>query len=306
LNIPIIVLIIVFILIAVRQIGNVKLKIWQIMLGGAISVILTDNISFEKAIKTIDIDVILFLFGMFIIGHALEASGYLAHLIYKIFKRIKNSDHLILAILFVMGFASAILMNDTLAIIGTPVVLTLAKNHKIHPKVLLLALAFSITTGSVLSPIGNPQNLLIAINGKINNPFFIFLKYLAIPTITNFFIIFLILKIYYKSHFHKEVLKHSQEPIRDKTLAILSKISLNMIIILIFIKMLFIILNLKFDFRLTYIALISALPIIIFSNKRLEVIKKIDWGNANFFCRDVYFNGKCMEYRIFSGIYRWI
>ncbi len=51
-NIPIIVLIIVFILIAVRQIGNVKLKIWQIMLGGAISVILTDNISFEKAIKT--------------------------------------------------------------------------------------------------------------------------------------------------------------------------------------------------------------------------------------------------------------
>ncbi len=282
-NIPLIVLIIVFILISVRQIGNVKLKIWQIMLFGAISVILTGNISFEKAIKSIDIDVILFLFGMFVTGQALEVSGYLSHLTYKIFKKIKSLDHLILAILFVMGFASAILMNDTLAIIGTPVVLTLAKNHKMHPKVLLLALAFSITTGSVLSPIGNPQNLLIAINGRIHNPFFVFLKYLAITTIINIFIIFLMLKIYYKSHFHKEVLKHSQEPIRDKKLAILSKISLNMIIILIIVKMFFIILNLKFDFRLTYIALISALPVIIFSNKRLEVIKKIDWGTLIFF-----------------------
>ena len=51
-------------------------------------------------------------------------------------------------------------MNDTLAVIGTPLVLLLAKQHRMSPKVLLLALAFAVTIGSVVSPIGNPQNLL--------------------------------------------------------------------------------------------------------------------------------------------------
>jgi Na+/H+ antiporter NhaD/arsenite permease-like protein len=54
-------------------------------------------------------------------------------------------------------------MNDTLAVIGTPVVLLLARKHKMSPTPLLLSLAFGITTGSVMSPIGNPQNLLIAL-----------------------------------------------------------------------------------------------------------------------------------------------
>ncbi|OIN83970.1 putative membrane protein [Francisella sp. TX07-6608] len=43
--IPIIVLIGVFILIAIRQIGNIKLQIWQIMLLGAIIVLITQQIS---------------------------------------------------------------------------------------------------------------------------------------------------------------------------------------------------------------------------------------------------------------------
>ncbi|PKP58821.1 MAG: hypothetical protein CVT88_06670 [Candidatus Altiarchaeales archaeon HGW-Altiarchaeales-1] len=55
-------------------------------------------------------------------------------------------------------------MNDTIAIIGTPIMLMLASRSKISPKLLLLTLAFAITIGSVASPIGNPQNLLIALN----------------------------------------------------------------------------------------------------------------------------------------------
>ncbi|MDE4974065.1 anion transporter, partial [Francisella tularensis subsp. holarctica] len=43
--IPIIVLIVVFILIAIRQIGNIKLQFWQIMLLGAIIALITRQIS---------------------------------------------------------------------------------------------------------------------------------------------------------------------------------------------------------------------------------------------------------------------
>jgi Na+/H+ antiporter NhaD/arsenite permease-like protein len=64
----------------------------------------------------------LFLFGVFTIGQAMEESGYLSNLSYKLFNRAKNLDTLVLFILFGIGILSAILMNDTLAIIGTGVV----------------------------------------------------------------------------------------------------------------------------------------------------------------------------------------
>src|SRR3989338_6232006 len=191
--IQIAVLAVVFILIAVRQIGSVKLQIWQIMLGGASVVLLLGQISPEAALKAINIDVLLFLFGMFVIGQALEESGYLSHLSYKMFRRAKTIDALVLFILFGMGIASAFLMNDTLAIIGTPVVLLLARKHRIHPQMLLLALAFAVTIGSAMSPIGNPQNLLIALNGNMENPFVTFFSYLFLPTMINLLLCFVML-----------------------------------------------------------------------------------------------------------------
>ena len=70
--IPIIILSIVFFLIAIRQIGNIKLQIWQIMLAGSLLVFITGQITLTDAIGSVDPDVILFLFGMFIVGTALE------------------------------------------------------------------------------------------------------------------------------------------------------------------------------------------------------------------------------------------
>ncbi|HEX3000769.1 MAG TPA: anion transporter, partial [Methanoregula sp.] len=68
--IPIIVLAAVFLLIAVRQVGRFNFKIWQIMLGGAIAVLVTGQIAPVDALRAIDSDVMLFLFGMFIVGES--------------------------------------------------------------------------------------------------------------------------------------------------------------------------------------------------------------------------------------------
>jgi Na+/H+ antiporter NhaD/arsenite permease-like protein len=281
--IPIIVLGIVFILIAVRQIGNIRLSIWQIMLFGAISVLATRQISPYEALKSINLDVMVFLFGMFVIGSALEESGYLSSLTYKIFKKAKTTNQLLLLILFVMGFTSAILMNDTLAIIGTPIVLLLAKKHEINPKILLLALAFAITIGSVMSPIGNPQNFIIATLGNIKNPFVVFFKYLFLPTIVNLLIAFILMKFLNGNQFTNNLLNHIQEPIKDNELAVLSKISLILLLIMILVKIMLVFLNIQLDFKLVYIAVISALPILIFSKKRIHIIKKVDWHTLVFF-----------------------
>ncbi|MCJ7669234.1 MAG: anion transporter [Dehalococcoidia bacterium] len=281
--VSIIVLLVVFVLIVVRQIGRFRLQIWQAMLFGALTVLLTGQISPAKALQAINLDVILFLFGMFVVGQALEESGYLSHLSSRLFGRAKTVDSLLLLILFGAGLLSAFLMNDTLAIIGTPVMLQIARKTGIRPKLLLLSLAFSVTIGSVMSPIGNPQNLLVAINGNIPNPFITFLRYLAVPTLINLFLTYLILKFFYREHLKNEPLNHSADPITDPALARLSKVSLIIIVILVLAKIITSLLGLGIDFRLTYIALAAALPIILLSPRRLEVVRRIDWSTLIFF-----------------------
>jgi Na+/H+ antiporter NhaD/arsenite permease-like protein len=281
--ISIIVLLIVFVLIAVRRIGRFRLQIWQAMLLGALVVLVTGQIAPVEALHAINLDIILFLFGMFVIGQALEESGYLSHLSSRLFGRAKTADHLLLLILFGGGLLSAFLMNDTLAIIGTPVMLQIAQKTGIRLKPLLLALAFSVTIGSVMSPIGNPQNLLTAMNGNIAGPFITFLRYLAVPTLVSLFLAYLILKFFYRKDLKNEPLHHSTDPITDPRLARLSKISLITIVVLVLAKITTSLLGLGIDFRLTYIALAAALPVILLSPRRLGIVRRVDWTTLIFF-----------------------
>jgi len=279
----IVILLVVFVLIAVRRIGRFRLQIWQAMLIGAVAVLVTGQISPAEALHAINLDVILFLFGMFVVGQALEESGYLSHLSSRLFGRAKTVNSLLLLILFGGGLLSAFLMNDTLAIIGTPVMLQIARKAGVRPKLLLLSLAFSVTIGSVMSPIGNPQNLLIALNGGISNPFVTFLRYLAVPTLINLFLAYLVLRFFYRNDLRTGPFSLSADPITDPKLAQLSKISLAIIVILVLAKIAVSLLGFGADFRLTYIALAAALPIIVASPRRLKMVRGIDWTTLVFF-----------------------
>jgi Na+/H+ antiporter NhaD/arsenite permease-like protein len=281
--IPLIVLTLVFVLIIVRRIGKFRFQIWQIMALGAIAVLTTLQISPLNALKSINLDVMFFLFGMFIVGEALENSGYLSFLSYRLFGRAKSLDSLVLLILFGMGIAAAFLMNDTLAIIGTPVVLLLAGKARTAPKILLLALAFAVTIGSVASPIGNPQNLLIAVNGNVTNPFITFFRYLLLPTLINLLAAYFLLRLFYRKHFDHQAFGDHPEAIKDPKLARLSQISLVLLAVLVLAKIVTVFAGLKIDFRLTYIALTAALPVILFSPKRLTIVRRIDWTTLIFF-----------------------
>jgi Na+/H+ antiporter NhaD/arsenite permease-like protein len=281
--ISIITLAVVFILIAVRHIGKIRLHIWQIMLAGALVVLVTGRISPARAFSAINADVMLFLFGVFIIGQAMEDSGYLGHLAYRLFSRARSLNALVLLILFGMGILAALLLNDTLAIIGTPVVLSLARKTDTQPKVLLLSLAFAVTIGSVMSPIGNPQNLLIAIHGNVPNAFVTFLKYLLAPTVINLFFAYLLLRWFYRGQFHNRLPVRPVEPIKDVRLAGLARISLILLVVMIFARIATVALGFNFDFRLTYIALVAALPVIIYIPKRPGLLKRLDWSTLIFF-----------------------
>ncbi len=280
---PVIVLFLVFILTAVRRVGRFRFEIWQVMCAGAAAVLLGGGIGPGEALRSIDPDVIIFLGGMFVAGRTLELSGWLAHAEYEIFKRARTEEGLLLVLVFFMGTASALLMNDTLAIIGTPVVLLLSRKHGIAPKALLLALAFSITVGSVMSPIGNPQNLLVAVRGEVPSPFLTFFSRLAVPTFVNLSAVFLLVRWFYREEFSRCPLRHSQEPIRDKALARLAKVTALVLALAISAKAFMALLVPAMDFSLVWIALAAAAPGLLLSPRRHEILRGIDWTTLAFF-----------------------
>ena len=274
---------VVLFLIAVRRIGGFRIRIWQAMLLGALGVLVTGQIAPLDALRAINPDVMLFLFGVFVIGRALEASGFLSRLSFRLLGRTRSVGSLVLAVLFGIGLLSAFLMNDTLAVIGTPVVLAVAGRSALSPKLLLLALAFAVTTGSVLSPVGNPQNLLIALEGDLANPFVTFVRYLAVPTLVNLLLAWLLLRLFFRQEFRGGRVVNAEGVVTDPALARLSGISLGLLAGLILVKIMIVMGGWQVDFSLTYIALGAALPILMFSRRRTEVVRHIDWPTLAFF-----------------------
>jgi len=258
------------------------------MLGGAAAVLLLGQISPSDALAAINAGVMVFLFGMFVVGEALYRSGYLDELSARFFRHAKTPDQLLFLVIFGFGIFSMILMNDTLAIIGTPLVLGLAAGSRLPKKMLLLALAFAITTGSVASPVGNPQNLLVATGGGVAAPFVTFALWLLLPTLVCLAVAWLVLRWYYRRELVQAAPVCTPEPVQesrpsDPALTRIVKCSLAILVALAGANIVLSLFTGAITVPLPLIGIVAALPVILFSGERFAVVRAIDWCTLVFF-----------------------
>jgi len=147
-----------------------------------------------------------------------------------------------------------------------------------------LTLAYAITIGSVMSPIGNPQNFLIASQGGLPAPFQTYFQALAVPTLINLWFTYLVLRVVYRQEFIDGMpLTHNPVKLLDKKLAKLARASLFLLIIQITLKIILVNMHSPVRIELSHIALIAALPPILFSSTRLHLLKSVDWTTLLFF-----------------------
>ncbi len=286
-QLAVLVLFFVLLLIVVRRVGSIHVPMWFSMTLGAAAVLLLGRISVSEAYAAVSWDVILFLFGMFIVGAAVDLSGILKFYAYKHFHRLPSAKSFLFAFIFFAGFLSALLMNDTVAIVFAPFSIWCACRYAVPPKTLLFALAASVTTGCLLSPIGAPQNLLIA-TAAFDGSFVPFFIYLLFPSILSLAVLYFYLA---RTLPKKEIGGHGSGPDfsscpvpdihADRPLLKLTKISIVFVLTAVFAGVLFSVAG--YSFPLVLIALAGALPLILFSGKRLTLLKKTDWSTLLFF-----------------------
>ncbi|MEO1103273.1 MAG: SLC13 family permease, partial [Pseudomonadota bacterium] len=112
----------IFGLIAIREWLPPWLKIWHIMLAGAVVMLSAGEITPQAALEAIDWNIIAYLFGVFTIGTALYLNG-VSHKIADHFAGLSTAKISLTAFIFFFALMAAILTNDAAAIIGTPIAL---------------------------------------------------------------------------------------------------------------------------------------------------------------------------------------
>ena len=283
---PIGIFAVVYLLIVLRNFRRFRIPIWTIMLGGAVAMIFSGALPLQAAYSAINLDVIFFLLGMFSIVAAMELSGLLEYLTSRMVRLSRTPERALALVLFGMGLLSAFLVNDTLALTATPIMLGLSKQMRIRPSVLLIALAFGVTIGSVMTPVGNPQNLLIALSSGIPNPMLDFLYFLVPPTIVGLVITFLILRFYYR----KDLAKSAEDfetiplpPVKDRRLARLSAFVAGIVVAGFFAVGIAQLFGVQGNINLGTVSLLGATIVYVFSARRREILASVDWGITIFF-----------------------
>ncbi|MEM1610201.1 MAG: SLC13 family permease [Sulfolobales archaeon] len=260
------------------------IPVWAIMALASFVVVVSGIVPIDQVGGVIDLNVVLFLIGMFSLVSLAESSGLLGYFTSMILYRVRDVGLLIYVSAFIFGFLSAIAVNDTIALMGPPIAYSIARTAGINPEAIYLLLAFSITIGSVMTPIGNPQNVLVAIQSGMIAPFIKFVEYLAIPTLLNLYITaYLIKKIYGIGSPKLDLSAIPREQILNSRDAVLSLIGLVAAIAWLVINDVMELIGLPHISERGFIPFIVAAGIYMFSSNPRKTLSSIDWGTIVFF-----------------------
>lgn len=286
---------VVFLLIAVRQWLPRFVRIWHIMTAGAAILLVLGEISPLAAVKAVDWNVIVYLFGVFAIGSALYDSG-ISHTIGERIVATGRPARSFLIFILATALCSAVLTNDAAAVIGTPIALMLARALNRPPVTLLIALCATVTVGSMVSPVGNPQNILIATAGHFDNPVGTFALWLAVPTLASLAFVFVWLgRALRRGPSAAGSTLVDLPPPHSEPRTWPAYLGTALLVVLVGADSLLERSASGVSVPFGVASLVGCAPIFLFSNRRLQIFKEIDWPTLAFFAAMFVVTGSLLK-----------
>lgn len=152
------------------------------MIGGTL-MLLTGAVTAQEAIVSIQWQTILIILGMMLIASSLESVGFFTFVAGILARRARTPHLLMVYLSLITAFLSALILNDAVVLIFTPVVIHSARRMNVSSIPFLAMEAISANIGSTATEVGNPQNAYIATISQIG--FHLFTAYLIIPTLIS-------------------------------------------------------------------------------------------------------------------------
>lgn len=181
-----------------------KLPGWRLdragaaLLGGSLMVG-TGVLTLDEAYRAIDMETITLLLGMMIVVANLRLSGFFRLVNGFVVPRAHYPILLLTAIVFTTGILSAFLVNDTICLVMTPLVIDVIERLERNPVPYLLAVALASNAGSVATITGNPQNMIIGSLAHL--PYGTFVGTLAPVAVVGLLLTIVLIALIYRSEF---------------------------------------------------------------------------------------------------------
>ncbi len=260
------------------------IPIWSLMAFSSFVVIVSGLVSIDELGNVIDVNVVLFLIGMFSIVGLMDVSGLLDAISYWFMGRFKSRTMVLIASAYLFGLLAAVTVNDTVALMGPPIALLISRATGTNLKVIAVLLMFSLTIGSAMTPIGNPQNVLIAIDSGMPAPFIHFIAKLFVPTMINLLLTTLVVKKYYKvvdAEVSINLIPH--EAIKDKRDAVLGALGLVLTVTTLIINDVLELYGYPHIRERGFIPFVISAGLYPLTSNPRKVLSNVDWGTIIFF-----------------------
>ncbi len=155
--------------IAYILIASEKVNKTIVAILGASAVLLLRIISFEQAVKAVDLNVIFLLVGMMTSVSILAKTGFFEWAAISVAKLGKGKPILIMLLLLVVtAFFSAFLDNVTCVVLFVPVTILIAQILEISPVPFVILEAIASNIGGTATLIGDPPNVIIGSQGNLS------------------------------------------------------------------------------------------------------------------------------------------
>ncbi|MFO7697056.1 MAG: anion transporter [Anaerolineae bacterium] len=263
--------------IAAGRVPGLRMNRTTIAVAGVGLLLVARQMTFGELASLIDSDTLVLLFSMMVLNANLRLAGFYERAGLSLLSATHSPRGLLAVVIVASGLLSALLLNDTICLMFTPLVVSLTSRAGRRPTPYLIALATAANIGSVATITGNPQNMIIGVASGI--PYLRFVGALAPVALLGLGVVWVVLVLLYPREYargrYEIVAPTEANPSRvDRALMVKSLVITGALLIAFLAGV-----------PVALAAFLAACALLI--TRRVdpeEVLRSCDWGLLVFFC----------------------